>query len=133
MPYKDIEVRRNFQREWRKNHPEEVLLRKPYFTSYNRKYLTRLKNRERVHFDQVITLMHYSNPKGIPVCNRCGEQDIELLCVDHIIGGGVKHEKERKSPLYRWLIKNNYPEGYQVLCANCNQRKMRMDRSRNGN
>jgi hypothetical protein len=25
--------------------------------------------------------------------------------------------------MYRWLAKKNFPEGFQVLCANCNVAK----------
>ena len=26
-----------------------------------------------------------------------------------------------------WVVKNNYPEGYQVLCANCNMQKAKFE------
>ena len=57
-----------------------------------------------------------------PTCACCGESAIEFLCMDHINGGGEKHRKEVGAgvKLYRWLIKNNYPEGFRVLCHNCN-------------
>ena len=57
------------------------------------------------------------------VCACCGEDKIEFLAIDHINGGGTKHRKEVGSGihLYQWLRRNNYPEGFRVLCHNCNQ------------
>lgn len=63
-------------------------------------------------------LIYYSN--GIPKCSRCGFSDIRALQIDHINGGGNKHVKELNGMLVFWLQKNNFPEGFQILCANCN-------------
>ena len=54
-------------------------------------------------------------------CECCGENTIEFLTIDHMNGDGHQHrEKIGQSSLYRWLEKNNFPDGYQVLCYNCN-------------
>ncbi len=55
-------------------------------------------------------------------CVCCGETVISFLSIDHINGGGNQHRKKLGGGwnFYRWLIKNNYPTGYQVLCMNCN-------------
>lgn len=64
---------------------------------------------------------HYSNETM--QCADCGISDIRVLSIDHISGGGNKHRKKigKNSGLefWQWLIKNNFPEGYQVLCMNC--------------
>lgn len=65
-------------------------------------------------------LDHYGN---ICVCPGCGETRFEFLSIDHINGGGTKHRKEIGKLLYRWLIDNNFPEGFQILCMNCNSSK----------
>jgi len=66
-------------------------------------------------------LIHYG---GNPLkCACCGETIMEFLSIDHIEGGGTKHRKEiRKNGIefYWWLRKMEYPDGYQVLCMNCN-------------
>ena len=56
-------------------------------------------------------------------CVCCGEMKIEFLCIDHIEGGGTQHRREvgRGQDFYRWLKRNEYPEGFRVLCSNCNQ------------
>jgi hypothetical protein len=57
-------------------------------------------------------------------CKCCGENDWDLLCIDHINGGGRKHREslDRKggAPLNRWIIKNAFPDFLRILCANCN-------------
>lgn len=66
---------------------------------------------------RIEVLKHYSN--GLMICDCCPENRYEFLTIDHIKGGGTKHRKIVKN-MYRWLKKNNYPDGYRVLCMNCN-------------
>ncbi len=108
---------------WKKEHPDKV-------RANNRSYLRRLSSREQGHLRKVKALMYYSNPQGSMVCNNCGEQDIDVLCLDHIDGGGSEHRKRdvNAKQLYWWLKKNNYPECLQVLCFNCNVKKSLFER-----
>lgn len=67
-------------------------------------------------------LTHYS--KGTPKCACCGETHLEFLAFDHINGGGNAHIRSiNRYKLGQWLRKHNYPEGYQILCHNCNMAK----------
>lgn len=48
--------------------------------------------------------------------------DVRALTIDHINNKGAEHRREMRKDgisFYRWLIKNNYPDGYQCLCINC--------------
>lgn len=65
----------------------------------------------------------YSN--GSMSCKICGEKDIDLLALDHINNDGASHRRETSKHVYDWLVKNNFPEGYQILCFNCNIKKQR--------
>lgn len=57
-------------------------------------------------------------------CQCCGETQYEFLGIDHIDGGGQEHRRSNQiSNIDRWLKKNNYPPGFQVLCHNCNLAK----------
>lgn len=72
------------------------------------------------------TLLHYS--KGKLSCNNCRySKNINALELDHIQGGGNKSRKELNSEggtnYMSKLKKRGFPEGYQVLCANCNKIK----------
>jgi hypothetical protein len=66
-------------------------------------------------------LEHYG---GVPPkCACCGESTQEFLQMNHINGGGGAHRKEEEvhnKGLYRWLLDHGYPDGFNVLCANCN-------------
>ncbi len=54
-------------------------------------------------------------------CLCCGESHIEFLSIDHINGNGTQHRKTTiGTHIYDWLRRNDYPEGYRVLCFNCN-------------
>lgn len=66
---------------------------------------------------RLAVLTHYSGGKSKCAC--CGEENIEFLQLDHINNDGAEHRKST-SHLYSWIIKNNFPEGFRILCANCN-------------
>jgi len=57
-------------------------------------------------------------------CNCCGETQLDFLAIDHINGGGNKERKAgihyTGTAMYRWLRKRGFPEGFRVLCHNCN-------------
>lgn len=56
-----------------------------------------------------------------PRCACCGETRIPFLTVDHINNDGSAHRKQLgNKQIYRWLIRHNFPSGFQVLCWNCN-------------
>lgn len=72
---------------------------------------------------------HYCN--GPIECIDCGYTEQLALTVDHIYGNGKKHAKARGVVnVYRWLINNNFPEGYQILCYNCNVIKYKTEELR---
>jgi hypothetical protein len=60
-------------------------------------------------------------------CSCCGDDELEVLCIDHINGGGRAQARELKSQgtalTYYWIKRNGYPPDYQVLCHNCNMAK----------
>lgn len=64
-------------------------------------------------------ISHYS--KGKMCCNNYVLKILELLTIDHINNNGAEHRKTAKTnTLHLWLSKNDYPEGFHVLCWNCN-------------
>ena len=60
-------------------------------------------------------------------CACCGEDRIEFLTIDHINNNGNIHRQTKGlSPgtqSYLWLMREGFPEGFQVLCYNCNNAK----------
>lgn len=80
------------------------------------------RNAERYVEIRTRVLTHYAN--GDLCCNCCGVRNYKFLTLDHINGGGNKHRKEigvtGGFDYWYWFIKNDFPEGFQVLCYNCN-------------
>lgn len=83
--------------------------------------------RNRIRRRRLFVLVRYGGDP--PACLCCGEMTYEFLGIDHLQGSGLKHRKEiaqltRRFPggshLYDWLIKQGLPDGYRVLCHNCN-------------
>lgn len=62
---------------------------------------------------------------GGPKCALCPETRIGCLHLDHVSGDGAEHRKAigGANATYAWIIKNNFPAGFRVLCANCNHRQ----------
>src|SRR3990167_8538164 len=53
-------------------------------------------------------------------CRKCGEQNLIVLQIDHISGGGrTELRKISTRGVYRKILKGE-TGGYQLLCANCN-------------
>jgi len=56
-------------------------------------------------------------------CACCGIKWLAFLTIDHVDGRGKAHRRQVGRcglAFYRWLKKNKFPKGYQVLCWNCN-------------
>lgn len=66
---------------------------------------------------------------GGPVCVGCGNEEFDILEIDHIDGGGCQQRRELGITggyqFYLWLKQQNYPEGYRVLCPTCNKKAHR--------
>lgn len=103
MPLKNKQARFLYNKQYREKRGEELkALKRNYYKEY------RLK-----------VLGHYSD--GALECKCCQEDTYEFLSIDHINGGGNQHRKKLGSKyIYSWLVQNDYPDGYRVLCYNCN-------------
>ena len=83
---------------------------------------TRQERRMKVY--SVYSKLHSNS--DIPCCRCCEETIMGFLAVDHINGRKHLPEKEKNlnsTSLVNFLFKNNFPEGYQILCHNCNMAK----------
>lgn len=60
-------------------------------------------------------------------CVFCRESEVIFLTIDHTDDNGAAHRRKEGiatgSQTYKWLEANNYPEGFQVACFNCNAAK----------
>lgn len=105
-------------REWRQKHPErsKELKLKSYYRHREENLILMRKSGQEAKKEVLIL---YGNGKC--ACAICGESRLACLSIDHIHGNGYEHRKRvgGGSLLYRWLIRNNYPEGFQTLFMNC--------------
>jgi hypothetical protein len=53
-------------------------------------------------------------------CACCGEDMYQFLAIVRTEDVSQKHKKSRRAPLPYWLKKNGFPQGFRVLCHNCN-------------
>ena len=84
----------------------------------------RERERRRHAANQEIVFNHYGRE-----CACCGAT--ERLTIDHMHGDGKQHRVEigmGSSQLYRWLVANRLPSGFQTLCYPCNRSKNTGDR-----
>lgn len=107
----------NYQKEWRKTHKGKC---KEYAQNSN--------------FREKMKVLGYYSKSIPPSCEHCKIDNPDVLCIDHINNIGIQKRKEvgLGNTFYQWLITHNFPEGYQVLCWNCNHLK-ELERLRNGN
>lgn len=55
------------------------------------------------------------------ICACCGEANLDLLTIDHILGGGNKHRRKIGNNICNWLKRKGFPPSYRTLCHNCNK------------
>lgn len=96
-------------------YQKQRLAKDPLFREYRRKSLNTLRAERKL-----LVLKHYS--RGDLRCACCDEGNVNFLTIDHIGGWGGEHRKEIGigRTVYEWIVKNNFPTGFQVLCMNCN-------------
>lgn len=103
-----------------KNQDHYNELRRDYIKKNKEK--ANLWNRNARRQRKVDVIFHYSNGKN--ECLYCKKKGVEFLTIDHIDGGGNEHRRREKidggSDIAAWLKRNHYPEGFQILCFNCN-------------
>lgn len=57
-------------------------------------------------------------------CACCGEKEEKFLVVDHKYNDGyLERKKYPNTQMWRFIIKQNFPSRYQLLCYNCNMAK----------
>jgi hypothetical protein len=79
----------------------------------------RKRNAKNAAEQRLKVLRHYSG--GHLHCECCRESHQEFLTIDHVNGDGAEHRRQVKSSdICPWIIRNGFPEGFRVLCMNCN-------------
>jgi hypothetical protein len=106
-----VECDREASRRWKAANPSKI----------------KAKDAQRHRRDRDAVFDHYGW-----TCRCCGSP--ERLTIDHVNGGGEAHRAELGTKggagMYRWLIANGFPEGFQALCMPCNRSKSAGERCR---
>ena len=115
--------KKEYKRNWNHLHQED---RREYMRNWRRKNsnLHRIQIRKYVKATKEKVIGYYS--KGNNECKNCKNKDIRVLTIDHVNGNGAEERRKLKRSghsFYVWLIKSGFPEGYQVLCLNCQRIK----------
>lgn len=94
--------------------------------AYRKKYPEKIRASDRkYHLTQRLRVLRYYSENDIK-CACCGERELKFLALDHRDGNGSKHRRDtnaKGNQMYAWIIKNNFPPIFQVLCHNCNLAK----------
>ena len=105
------------QAQYYRDNKKEILER---LAKYRQSHKKEEKDRKhRVYLEQRLIVMNHYGGK----CAFCGNTNVNHLCIDHINNDGAEHRKTIGRQICRWLIKNNFPDGFQVLCYNHNAEK----------
>lgn len=95
-----------------------------YQRTYFQRHPDRVRQRARAYGDR-IREEGYAALGGCCAC--CGETEPAFLTVDHVNGRTPEDSFGSQLHMLLWLRKEGYPEGYRLLCFNCN-----CGRERNG-
>ena len=102
---------------WKAKNPEWS---KEYNITYYEAHSVELKTKQKArNRSKREAVLNYYGGR----CACCGESQYEFLAIDHIEGGGRKHLEQIGQRIIDYLVKNNLPKGFQVLCHNCNMAK----------
>jgi hypothetical protein len=116
--YKDRKIKQAI-----KYAKDNVSYTKKYRQQYYKDNREKMIDNTKFHNDNNRSEVLYWYSDGLLKCNECDESHIEFLCIDHIDDSGAEHRRDMGvggDRIYKYVLKNKFPEGYQVLCNNCN-------------
>jgi len=123
LTYSSKEARRAYKRVWYMKNRDRIRVMRAERHKINKKHENAMA-RARTRRIKLEVFSYYSN--GTPKCASCGITDMDVLCLDHIDGGGTRERRltgYKGCNLHYKLQRLGYPSGFQVLCANCNLKK----------
>jgi hypothetical protein len=116
-----------YKRNWRKDNPDKVKVYPESLKRSQQKYKESGRRRQLQNERKMRCYIAYSGDPPHCQCPGCDEYRFEFLSLDHINEDGSSQRDElglnSSWDFYKWVEENNYPEGLQVLCYNCNLSK----------
>ena len=111
-------------RKYYQKNKEEIKIKNKKYRDENSVWINHKKRivAKKVRLENKIKIInHYS--KGKNCCEKCRIKDIDVLTVDHLEGKGNQLRRGKHKNLYAWIVRNDFPSGFQILCFNCNWKK----------
>lgn len=111
---------------WRASNPKHYKNHLKYMKErWNRDPEVRERHKIAALKNRLKTKIEVFSAYGGVMCICCGESDIRFLTIDHKYNDGAEERRLLGSvgggmAFYRYLKRLGYPDGYQVLCYNCN-------------
>lgn len=130
---RDLEKNREYCKAYYWKNAEKLRAKMKNWRNGNRERFnaSRFFNRDKTKY---LAFLAYSIGGKIE-CRECGQNDLDVLVLDHKNDDGASHRKILKMAsrgntsgggVYFILRKHKYPDGLQILCANCNMKKEAM-------
>lgn len=125
---KNIESVKAAQERWKERNPGIAAKRMREWRLAN---LERHKESQRRNDKRIKDTVY--NAYGGYKCACCGETEPMFLTVDHVNNDGAQHRRDVNNgikrgggkKIYSWIIANNFPPDFQILCMQCNWGKAR--------
>jgi hypothetical protein len=101
-----------------KERAEKRRARARVYAAENAAAMSEAQRRDRVKLKAEV-IAHYGG-----CCQCCGETEIVFLTIDHVDDDGAERRRKEGhrggTQQYRLLRRQGYPDGFRVLCWNCN-------------
>jgi len=114
------EKRIRYSKKYHAEHREQMIAHHRIYYEEHREEVKQ-DVRERTRKLRLRVIKHYS--EGKMCCGICEEERLPCLSIDHIDGRGAEHRRQpgvgKGTGFYLWIVRNNFPEGFQILCMNC--------------
>ena len=106
-----------YDRQYYRAHRERLIA---YSRNWARTHREKARAIAQRHYRKVrLEIIRHYSPEV--KCVRCGFSDLRALSIDHINGEGALFRRmvTGEMRVYQWIKRNNFPEGIQILCMNC--------------
>lgn len=133
--HRDMEKRDIYMKTYMREHREQRrVYNQVYYNEHCEEIKAKAKTYAKEHPEQVkannkriytsykdLIFQHYGSK-----CACCGETERVFLSIDHVNNDGYQRRRQNITnvALYISIIKNGYPDDFQILCHNCNFAKI---------
>lgn len=112
---KNPDKAKEYRKKYYDENKEKIVEHQKEYQKQNRDFVNE-RNNKRYKENRDKVLKHYGEK-----CECCGESKKAFLAIDHKNHDGGAHRKlVGKGYMMTWIVRNNYPDTFRILCHNCN-------------